>query len=64
MLDTSNATRGSEERGVRGGTDRPELPDLWLVADPHGAVYTTNSHFPTYQSEGGVPTLLRISPLP
>jgi len=26
-------------------------------------VYTTNSHFPTWQSEGGVPTLLRITPL-
>ncbi|MAT92676.1 MAG: lyase [Halioglobus sp.] len=34
------------------------------VSEDDGAVYTTNSHFPTYQSEGGVPTLLRISPLP
>lgn len=34
------------------------------VSEEDGAVYTTNSHFPTWQSEGGVPTLLRISPLP
>lgn len=27
-----------------------------------GAVYTTNSHFPTWQSEGGLPSLLRLSP--
>ncbi len=27
-----------------------------------GVVYTTNSHFPTYQSEGGVPSLLRLTP--
>ncbi|NND66312.1 MAG: lyase [Halioglobus sp.] len=33
------------------------------VSEEDGAIYTTNSHFPTYQSEGGVPTLLRISPL-
>ncbi len=33
------------------------------VAEEDGAIYTTNSHFPTYQSEGAVPTLLRISPL-
>lgn len=29
------------------------------IADD-GAVYTSNSHFPTWQSEGGVPTLLRL----
>ncbi|MBE9540465.1 MAG: lyase [Proteobacteria bacterium] len=34
------------------------------VSEEDGAVYTTNSHFPTWQSEGGVPTLLRITPLP
>jgi virginiamycin B lyase len=34
------------------------------VSEEDGAVYTTNSHFPTWQSEGGVPTLLRIKPLP
>jgi virginiamycin B lyase len=34
------------------------------VSEHDGSVYTTNSHFPTWQSEGGVPTLLRISPLP
>jgi virginiamycin B lyase len=34
------------------------------VNEEDGAVYTTNSHFPTWQSEGGVPTLLRITPLP
>ena len=33
------------------------------ISEQDGAVYTTNSHFPTYQSEGGVPTLLRITPL-
>jgi virginiamycin B lyase len=33
------------------------------VAEEDGAIYTTNSHFPTWQSEGGVPTLLRITPL-
>jgi len=33
------------------------------VSEEDGAVYTTNSHFPTWQSEGGVPTLLRITPL-
>ena len=33
------------------------------VSEIDGAVYTTNSHFPTWQSEGGVPTLLRIAPL-
>jgi streptogramin lyase len=33
------------------------------VSEHDGSVYTTNSHFPTWQSEGGVPTLLRISPL-
>jgi streptogramin lyase len=32
------------------------------VSEADGAVYTTNSHFPTWQSEGGVPTLLRITP--
>jgi len=34
------------------------------IDEETGAVYTTNSHFPTWQSEGGVPTLLRITPLP
>ena len=34
------------------------------ISEADGAVYTTNSHFPTWQSEGGVPTLLRITPLP
>ncbi len=34
------------------------------IAEEDGAIYTTNSHFPTWQSEGGVPTLLRITPLP
>jgi virginiamycin B lyase len=34
------------------------------VSEEDGAIYTTNSHFPTWQSEGGVPTLLRITPLP
>jgi virginiamycin B lyase len=34
------------------------------ISEQDGAVYTTNSHFPTWQSEGGVPTLLRITPLP
>lgn len=33
------------------------------ISESDGAVYTTNSHFPTWQSEGGVPTLLRIAPL-
>ena len=33
------------------------------ISEQDGAVYTTNSHFPTWQSEGGVPTLLRITPL-
>ena len=33
------------------------------ISEDDGAVYTTNSHFPTWQSEGGVPTLLRITPL-
>ena len=33
------------------------------VSERDGAVYTTNSHFPTWQSEGGVPTLLRITPV-
>jgi streptogramin lyase len=33
------------------------------ISEIDGAVYTTNSHFPTWQSEGGVPTLLRIKPL-
>ena len=33
------------------------------VSEEDGAIYTTNSHFPTWQSEGGVPTLLRITPL-
>ncbi|MEY3018557.1 MAG: hypothetical protein RL336_1692, partial [Pseudomonadota bacterium] len=31
--------------------------------DPeNGDIYTTNSHFPTWQSEGGVPSLLRLTP--
>jgi virginiamycin B lyase len=34
------------------------------ISEEDGAVYTTNSHFPTWQSEGGVPTLLRITPVP
>jgi streptogramin lyase len=34
------------------------------ISEENGAVYTTNSHFPTWQSEGGVPTLMRITPLP
>ena len=34
------------------------------ISESDGAIYTTNSHFPTWQSEGGVPTLLRIRPLP
>jgi streptogramin lyase len=33
------------------------------VAEEDGAIYTSNSHFPTWQSEGGTPTLLRITPL-
>ncbi len=33
------------------------------ISEDDGAVYTTNSHFPTWQSEGGVPTLLRLAPL-
>jgi streptogramin lyase len=33
------------------------------INEEDGAIYTTNSHFPTWQSEGGVPTLLRITPL-
>ncbi|MEQ9397128.1 Vgb family protein [Haliea sp.] len=33
------------------------------VAEDSGAIYTSNSHFPTWQTEGGVPTLLRITPL-
>ena len=33
------------------------------ISESDGAIYTTNSHFPTWQSEGGVPTLLRIKPL-
>ena len=32
------------------------------ISEEDGAVYTTNSHFPTWQSEGGMPTLLRITP--
>jgi virginiamycin B lyase len=34
------------------------------IDEADGAIYTTNSHFPTWQSEGGVPTLLRLRPLP
>jgi len=33
------------------------------ISEEDGAIYTTNSHFPTWQSEGGVPTMLRITPL-
>tara|TARA_R110001592_G_scaffold363371_1_gene685829 strand:+ start:492425 stop:494176 length:1752 start_codon:yes stop_codon:yes gene_type:complete len=33
------------------------------ISEEDGAIYTTNSHFPTWQSEGGVPTLLRITPV-
>ncbi|MBK6737009.1 MAG: lyase [Haliea sp.] len=33
------------------------------ISEDDGAIYTTNSHFPTWQSEGGEPTLLRITPL-
>jgi streptogramin lyase len=33
------------------------------ISETDGAIYTTNSHFPTWQSEGGEPTLLRITPL-
>jgi virginiamycin B lyase len=33
------------------------------ISEQDGAVYTTNSHFPTWQSEGATPTLLRITPL-
>jgi streptogramin lyase len=33
------------------------------ISEETGAVYSTNSHFPTWQSEGGMPTLLRITPL-
>ncbi len=32
------------------------------IDEESGAIYTTNSHFPTWQSEGGTPTLLRITP--
>ncbi|HEY7774973.1 MAG TPA: lyase, partial [Kineobactrum sp.] len=32
------------------------------ISEADGAVYTSNSHFPTWQSEGGTPTLLRITP--
>ncbi len=33
------------------------------IDEQSGAVYVTNSHFPTWQSEGGIPTLLRIMPV-
>ncbi len=33
------------------------------ISEEDGAVYTSNSHFPTWQSEGATPTLLRITPL-
>ena len=33
------------------------------ISEEDGSVYTSNSHFPTWQSEGAMPTLLRISPL-
>ena len=42
--------------------NRPDREDI-EIDEIDGAVYTTNSHFPTWQSEGGVPTLLRIRPL-
>lgn len=32
------------------------------IDEQTGAVYTSNSHFPTWQSEGGIPTLLRLAP--
>ncbi len=32
------------------------------VSEKDGAVYTSNSHFPSWQTEGGQPTLLRITP--
>ena len=34
------------------------------ISEEDGAIYTSNSHFPTWQTEGGTPTLLRITPLP
>jgi streptogramin lyase len=33
------------------------------ISEEDGAVFTSNSHFPTWQSEGAEPTLLRITPL-
>ncbi len=33
------------------------------ISEEDGAIYTSNSHFPTWQSEGATPTLLRITPL-
>jgi streptogramin lyase len=32
------------------------------ISEEDGAIYTSNSHFPTWQTEGGTPTLLRITP--
>jgi streptogramin lyase len=32
------------------------------IDSENGDIYTTNSHFPTWQSEGGVPSLLRLTP--
>lgn len=34
------------------------------IDEEDGSIYTSNSHFPVWQSEGGVPTLLRINPHP
>ncbi|RLQ23589.1 lyase [Seongchinamella sediminis] len=33
------------------------------ISEEDGAVYTSNSHFPTWQSESATPTLLRITPI-
>lgn len=35
--------------------------DIEVAED--GSIFTSNSHFPAWQTEGGVPTLLRITPL-
>lgn len=34
------------------------------ISEKDGAIYTSNSHFPSWQTEGATPTLLRITPLP
>ncbi len=34
------------------------------INEKDGSIYTTNSHFPSWQSEGGIPTLIRIKALP